>query len=802
MDMKKLFKIALLMVSMLVSGTASFAARQGETTLRGTVIDATGAPAGFATAYLSLADGSVVVGDTADENGRFELRAASGEYTLTVSLIGYRDVCQAIRLAGAQMELPPVQLEEDAELLGEALVEAVMPKTKLTGEGLQTNIRGSVLENAGTARDVLSKTPGLIKGQNGLEVIGKGTPLVYINGHKLTDATELDRLQSNEIQSIEVITNPGAQYDATVRAVVRIKTIRRQGEGFGFNFYASDSQSPRWKDHNDPTANLNVNYRTGGVDLFAGVNYTHFSFRQESDIEKNTFGKDIRFREAGSLWAETFENNLHGNAGINWQIADNHFVGGKVEWGRPLSVYGYSEVYDDLFENGTLTDRLTTSTEDRYGDKAPGSLGANLYYNGLVGGKLGVDVNLDYYGSDVSTVSVSKETSTMTHDATVHSDSDNSSRLYAGKAVLSYPLGPGKLQLGTEETFSRRKDVYAITGIDIPASSALIRENNYAGFVSYGAMLNKFGMINAGVRYEYVHYSYEDALTPKNNLQRDYGNWFPSFSYATALGPVQLMLNYNTLTQRPNYSNLSSAIRYNNRYTWQSGNARLQPELTQEISLTAVWKFFTFMVDYNRTDNAIMTWSIPYGDDGVILVQPRNIDVPYRKMSALVILTPTVGPWTMNYTFGVQPQWLTINVADPREASGIRVKQFNDKPIFVAQLQNTFTVGGGWQFELGGTVQSKGYAENLYMKDVYCDVTAAIQKTLLRDGSLVLRLEGADLLGLARYNVDTDFGNHTIYQSNLMDTQRIKFSLRYSFNTAQSKYKGTGAGNDTRDRMK
>ena len=772
------------------------AGAKGKGDWKGKVVDQNGAPVEYANvAVLSRADSTVVCGTVTGEDGTFNIITSETDGIMMVAILGYRTV-YLTPVDGAV-----ITLLEDTAMLQGAVATAIMPKTKLTGEGLQTNIRGSVLENAGTAKDVLAKTPGLIKGQNGLEVIGKGAPLVYINGHKLTDASELDRLQSNEIQSIEVITNPGAQYDATVRAVVRIKTIKRQGEGFGFNFYASDSQSPRWKEHNDPTANLNVNYRTGGVDVFAGVNYTHFSFRQVSDIEKNTFGNDIQFRETGSLWAKTFENNLHGNAGINWQIADNHFVGGKVEWGRPLSVYGYSEVYDDLFENGTLTDRLTTSTEDRYGDKAPGSLGANVYYNGLVGGKLGVDVNLDYYGSDASSVSVSKETSTMTHDAEVHSNSDNSSRLLAGKAVFSYPLGPGKLQLGTEETFSRRKDIYAISGIDIPASSALIRENNYAGFVSYGAMLNKFGMINAGIRYEYIHYSYEDALTPKNNLQRDYGNWFPSFSYATALGPVQLALNYSTLTQRPSYSSLSSAIRYNSRYTWQSGNARLQPELTQDVSLTAVWKFITLMVDYTRTDNAIMTWSSPYGDDGVILVQPRNIDVPYRKMSALVILTPTVGPWTMNYTFGVQPQWLTINVADPRESSGIRTRQFNDKPIFVAQLQNTFTVKGGWQFELGGTFQSKGYSENLYMKDIYCDVTAAIQKTLLRDGSLVLRLEGADLLGLARYNVSTDFGNHTIYQSNLMDTQRIKFSLRYSFNTAQSKYKGTGAGADSKSRM-
>ena len=262
------------------------------------------------------------------------------------------------------------------------------------------------------------------------------------------------------------------------------------------------------------------------------------------------------------------------------------------------------------------------------------------------------------------------------------------------------------------------------------------------------------------------------------------------------------MFNYSAKTQRPNYDNLSNAIRYNSRYIWQSGNARLQPEISNNVSLTAVWNFITFMVNYTRTDNAIMTWSLPYGEEGVVLVQPRNIETPFRTMSAFVNLTPTIGPWTMNYTLGIQPQWLTINAPDPREASGIRVTKFNGKPIFFAQLLNTLRFDGGWQFELGGLVQSKGYSGNLRMNNVYCDLTAAVQKTLLKDGSLVLRLDGADLLGLARMNVDSDFGSHTISQTNLMDNQRIKLSVRYSFNTAPSKYKGTGAGNDTRDRMK
>jgi hypothetical protein len=155
----------------------------------------------------------------------------------------------------------------------------------------------------------------------------------------------------------------------------------------------------------------------------------------------------------------------------------------------------------------------------------------------------------------------------------------------------------------------------------------------------------------------------------------------------------------------------------------------------------------------------------------------------------------------MNYTVGVQPQWLTIGVADPREASGIRTTKFNGKPVYFAQLLNTLTIKGGWQFELGGLVQSPGYSGNLRIRNIYANVTAAVQKTLLKDGSMVLRLEGNDLLDTAHMNVDSDFGSHTISQTNIMDMQKIKFSVRYNFNAAQSKYRGTGAGADSKNRM-
>ena len=792
-------KLALFLLCAILFPIGAFAGRQNETILRGSIVDAAGEPAGFATVFLTDGEGAIVSGGTAGGDGRFELRAPYGEYTLTVSLIGYKDARRPVRLASAQMELPPIRVEEDSELLGEAVIQAVMPKTTITGEGLSTSVRGSVLENAGTARDVLGKVPGLIKGQNGIEVIGKGAPVIYVNGRRITDSSELDRLLSHEVQSVEVISNPGAQYDATVRAVVRIRTVKRQGEGFGFNANLTDAQSLTRKDHNDLNALLNANYRTGGVDIFGGVNAANATELQLSDIVQKAIGKH-EYVQDGDIDADFKGRSLELNGGVNWQISDNHFAGFKVDWTGTRSYFEDIFIYSDVFLDGALLDRLHTESTTDLGPQKPYSLGANAYYNGTAG-KLGIDFNVDYFNVTDSKVSESREKSEI-QDGTVDTQSASGSRLYAAKLVLSYPIWAGQLQFGTEETFSRRSDEYSLRGAPVPASSSVVREDNYAGFVNYAFMLGSVGQVSAGLRYEHVDYSYDDLLAGKDSFTRRYDKLFPSLSFATAIGPVQTMLSYSARTVRPDFSMLSSAIRYDNRYTFQSGNAALQPQSITSLSATALWKFLTLSVNYDRMDDPIITWAGLYNDEGVVLLKPLNLDQPLRVLAAFVSATPTVGFWTPSYVFGVQQNWLTVDINDPLQPSASRSVSFNDKPIWVAQLNNAFTFKKGWQLELGGEYHSPGYTQNVMVTNHFLNLSAAVQKTLLRDGSLVIRLSGQDLAGLGYNDVFTDLGTYTLKQSVHMDTQRVMLSVRYRFNSADSKYKGTGAGNDVRDRMK
>ena len=110
--------------------------------------------------------------------------------------------------------------------LRELVVKGGLPNTRIKGNAMITRVEGTPLAQSGTLGEMLVKVPGMTGTEEAPEVLGKGTPLIYVNGRLMRDDSELKRLRSEDIRDVEVINNPGAQYDATVRAVVRIRTKR------------------------------------------------------------------------------------------------------------------------------------------------------------------------------------------------------------------------------------------------------------------------------------------------------------------------------------------------------------------------------------------------------------------------------------------------------------------------------------------------------------------------------------------------------------------------------------------------
>ena len=226
-------------------------------TVSGRLMDENSQPLPYANVVLlSLPDSVFVSGTISGEDGSFKLEATSKKQILKISTIGYKTVYKPI----APANLGTVQLVADAQQLGEVVVKADLPKTRVKGNAMVTTVTGSVLEKAGTGNDLLDKIPGLSAEDGSVNVFGSGAAEIYINGRKMRNSSELDQLSSDNIKSVEVLRNPGARYDASVKAVVRIITKKLQGEGFGFSnrAYVGYQYDLALLDQ------FNFNYRKGG----------------------------------------------------------------------------------------------------------------------------------------------------------------------------------------------------------------------------------------------------------------------------------------------------------------------------------------------------------------------------------------------------------------------------------------------------------------------------------------------------------------------------------------------------------
>lgn len=175
---------------------------------------------------LSLPDSAFVSGTISGEDGSFTLETTSENQIVKISSIGYKTVCKPVSPA----DMGIVQLVSDAQMLGEVVVKAGLPKMQLKGDAMVTTVQGSILEKAGTGEDLLDKLPGVSADDGEVRVFGAGAPEIYINGRKVRDNSELNQLSSDNIKSVEVVNNPGSRYDAMVNAVIRIRTKNRKAK--------------------------------------------------------------------------------------------------------------------------------------------------------------------------------------------------------------------------------------------------------------------------------------------------------------------------------------------------------------------------------------------------------------------------------------------------------------------------------------------------------------------------------------------------------------------------------------------
>ena len=695
------------------------------------------------------------------------------------------------------------------ELSG-VVVKGRLPQTRVKGDAMRTRVAGTILEKAGTVSDALSKIPSLeAERDGGVKVLGRGDAEVYINGRRVQDMKELSRLRSDQIQHVDVVQNPGARYAASTRAVVRITLTKAQGEGFSFQDYIDGM----YQYGHTLTNNLDVNYRTGGLDITASLwagRYGHAKSLQEHELTYfvgNDYYKNVNSQESKSVW-----KGLSPQLQVNYMVDENHSFGAFYKYDRHPSTDFNSHFYTDNYVN----DKFDEHSESRiWQDEKFSKHIFNAYYNGKVG-QLGIDLNIDGLFDDTKTPGSTTEQTTAVQSVavpqqqtqrTIESNTNSGNNFWASKLIFSYPILKGNLSVGGEYSYNHRTDAYTFLASDyvpVKATDTEINEKSSAGFVEYGRQFGKV-FAQAGLRYEHLTNDYFNFGVREDEVCRDYGDWFPTATLSAPIGKMQLSLSYRRDIQRPAYSSLTSSTIYVNRYTYQSGNPYLLPTYTHSLVLNAAYQWANLTVNYGRWKNSetMSTEPFPGSTDPLIsLVRPINSEEDYNQLSLSLSARPTINFKLSTFNCSWHPMWYAFTVFQNYKtptANGT-IKTLND-PYVTLIWNNDIELPHSFRLSANAQWATKGDYNNFSITAQRFDLTLGVQRdfNLRRLGQLTADLRCVDVLNTNK----TEAVIYGIRELTTFNPARRTFvlDLTWKFNEARSKYRGSGAGEKQKARM-
>lgn len=750
-----------------------------DTKVIGRVVDESGNPIEFAN--ISLYGDGYINGGVSNGNGDFVIPCkARQQMMVKISFVGYKTVERNIGVGniGTITLLPETYMVKGVEVKGE------IPQYKAAQGGMTVDIQHSILHDIGSANDLLAMLPMVQQGSDGkFNVLAKGEPEIYINNKKVHDALELKQLKSVDIKSVDIIIAPGAQYNAEVNAVIRIKTLKTQGDGFSLMATSQTWKNNKWSNYDD----LTVKYRTGGLEVSANVALDNGHFSNDQTIDQELHIKKDLFNAHATLPGRSSWTQLAYQAGVSYDFNTDHSIGLSFSSQHILYDNYKSEMKQSYLKNRTFYGDVVLKTDIDELDKPVWEL--NTYYVGKVG-KLDIDLNATMLQRKTESHLNQLEFSKELGDRTITTLNNDDRRMLAGKLVLAYPVWKGMLSGGSEATSTQSEGRNVNQEGIIPETDNEMKEKNIAGFAEYELQLNQW-RLNAGLRFEHVKADYYSFGEWQQEPSRTYNDWFPNLSVAWQKDKWSAQLNYSKRITRPPYRMLESMIVYDSRMFYEGGNPLLRPSVRQSVDLHLTCSWLTFVTGFTRENDLFTHIGRVYDEEKEIAIfQPVNFDHQDRVYATLVA-SPKFGFWQPNLTLHYYQQMFDA------EAYGAPKKL--NKPEFSFDLKNWFVINPTTKAFLQVRYTGSNHWGFMYRSSDFA-VNASVQKSFFKD-RLSCTLYANDIFRTSTTKNTTYYAIGQTAQDYYAYEQCVGITLSYNFNASRSKYKGTGAGNDEKNRL-
>ena len=783
------------LTSLLLLFTLSAFSQSGS--VQGHLEDQNGESISFATVILkSGIDSNMVKADASDLEGNFTLIGIQpGNYFLEVSFVGYETFSsELIEYDGTSYSFSTITLKEQAEELAEVVVKSTRPIVDVQPDKTVFNVEGSINAQGNTALELLRKSPGVVVDNNdNIILAGKNGVQVYIDGKPSPLSTEdlanyLKALQSDQIDAIEIITQPSAKYDAEGNAGI-INIRLKRDKSLGAN--GSVNLGYRYGLNSKYNASTNFNYRNKAMNVYGSYGYFNGDF--ENDFEL--------YREQGGSVFDQTNDMLNQNLSHSLKLGTDFFVGQNSTVGflvnaniRNQENHGFSRtlISEQVSQN---MESVLRASNDIIGDRDDINANVNYAWNDSEKGQT-VNIDLDYgrfrndgnsfqpntyYDpTEVNILSQRIFTNITPTDIDIYTAKIDHERTFLG----------GKLGVGAKVSFVTTDNTFdffdVIDGTEIlnedRSNNFVFEENINAAYTSYQKQLGQKWNMVLGLRMEHTNSTGDLSSSTQsgdNVVDRDYVDFFPSAGLTYQLNEKNsFRINYSRRIDRPSYQDLNPFEFKLDELSFQKGNPFLNPQYSNSYSLTHTYNYrLNTTLSYTRT-NDVFTQITDALDESTTVLTFVNL-AKQTNLSLTVSMPFQVKNWWSVYATANGYRLINEALIDGKSID-LRAN------VLSFYGQNTFLLPKGWKLELSGWYNSPGIWQGNWKTESMYSIDAGIQKSILQNRGTI-KVSLSDIFRTQQWAGESRFGGLFITGNGRWESRQIRVNFNYNLGSSDVK---------------
>ncbi len=788
--------ISMTVLGLLMTTTQIFA--QSRSTVDGSVKDNNGkALESVTVSLLKAKDSSLVKTDITDGNGQFELSAsADGKFLLSYAIVGYeKKFSTHFDLQGGQpFHSGAVNLTLAPKKLQDVTVTSRKPMVEIKADKTVFNVENSINATGSNALELLQKSPGIqVDNNDNITMKGKTGVKVYVDG-KMTQlnvkdlAAYLRSINSNDIEAIEMISNPSAKYDASGNAGI-INIRLKKNKKFGTNGTATaglvQGITPKGN------ASVNLNYRDKKVNLFSNVGGN--IGRYENELNLYRIQRDSLYDQHSVNYNNNKSINL--KAGADFFLDNRNTIGGLITTNFSTNDWTSSS-NTDIYYNPTNTYQKTLKAFNTVpGNRNNVNANLNYRYADTSGKEINFDADYGQFrgrGNSYQPNYYYNQNNNIISQIINRNYTPTNIDIYTSKVDVEMPKWKGKLGFGAKFSYVKTDNTYDfytdVNGAPMKvlgrSNSFTYKENVNAAYVNYQRQFNPKWSLQAGLRAEQTNSEgmltrADGVVQSDNNVKRNYFDLFPSAALTWAVDKKNtLNLTYSRRIDRPTYQDLNPFENKLDELTYEKGNAFLRPQYTDNVELSHTFLYMiTTTVGYSHVkDYSTMTTDTI---KNATFVQQKNLATQQILTFSIGSPLPIKKWWNGYANFWYNYQMFNGMIGNNELKTTV--------PLYGAYIQNSFTLGNDYSAEVSGWFNGPAIWGATWKTNAQGALDLGIQKMFLQKKATI-KLSATDIFHTASpWRAHSVFGGLNIKGNGSWESQTFRVNFTYRFGSNQVK---------------